>query len=77
LDIVTIAIILDINQYTAKLMENTIVEMTKDIKTMITMQRRETITHFILCKAPIVNAKNATTMVTKPVNVDCQNMIKG
>jgi hypothetical protein len=26
---------------------------------------------------PIVNAKNATTMVTKLVNVGCQNMIKG
>jgi hypothetical protein len=32
LDIVTLAIILDIRQYTAKLMDNTIVEMSKDIK---------------------------------------------
>jgi hypothetical protein len=77
LDIVTLAIILDIRQYTAKLMDNTIIEITKDIKTMSTMQRRETITHFHLCKASIVNSKNATTMVTKPMNVDCQNMIKG
>jgi hypothetical protein len=77
LDIVTLAIILDIKQYTANLMDNAIGEMTKDIKTLSTMQRRETITHFLPCKAPIMNSKNATNMVTKPVNVDCQNMIKG
>jgi hypothetical protein len=74
LDIVTLAIILDIRQYTAKLMDNTIIEMSKDIRTISTIQkRRETITHFLLCKTSIVNAKNATTMVIKPVNVDCQN----
>ena len=76
LDIVPLAIILDIRQYTAKFMENTIIEMSKDIRTISTIQRRETITHFLLCKTSIVISINATTMVTKPVNVDCQNMIK-
>jgi hypothetical protein len=77
LDIVTLAIILDIRKYTAKLMDNTMIEMSIDIRTIGTIQRRETSIHFLLCKNSIVNAKNATTLVTKPVNVDCQNMIKG
>jgi hypothetical protein len=48
LDIVTLAIILDIRQYTANLMDNTVVEMSKDIGTTSTIQRTETITQFIL-----------------------------
>jgi hypothetical protein len=76
LDIVTLAIILDIRKYTAKLMDNTIVKMSKDIRTISTIHRRETITHFLLCKKSIVNSKNATTMVIKLVNVDCKIMIK-
>jgi hypothetical protein len=35
LDIVTLAIILDIRQYTAKLMDNTIIEMSIDIRTIV------------------------------------------
>jgi hypothetical protein len=76
LDIFTLAIILDVRQYTAKVMDKTIVEMFKDIRKISTIQRRETITHFLICKTSIVNAKNATTMVIKPMNLDCQNMIK-
>jgi hypothetical protein len=37
LDIVTLAIILDIRQHTANIMDNTIIEMTKDIRTMSTV----------------------------------------
>jgi hypothetical protein len=70
LDIVTLAIILDIRKYTANLMDNTIVEMSKDIRTISTIQKRETITHFLLCNTSIVNAKNETTIVIKPMNVD-------
>ena len=76
LDTITLAIILDIRKYTAKLMDNKILEMSKDIRTISTIQRRENITHFLLCNTSIVNAKDATTMVIKPMNVDCQNMIK-
>jgi hypothetical protein len=77
LDIFTLVIILDIRKYTAKLMDNTIVKMSKDIRTISTIQRRETITHFIPCKTSIVNAKNETTVVIKLMNVDFQSMIKG
>jgi hypothetical protein len=45
LDIVTLAVILNIRQYTANLMDNTIVEMSKDIRTISATQRRKTITH--------------------------------
>jgi hypothetical protein len=76
LDIAPLVIILDIRQYTSKLMDNTIIEMSKEIRTTSTIKKRETITHFLLCKISIVNAKNATTMVIKQVIVDCQNMIK-
>jgi hypothetical protein len=72
LDIVTLAIILDIRQYTANLMDNTIIEMSIDIRTISTIQRRETTTHLLLCKTSILNVKNATTMVIKPKNVDYQ-----
>jgi hypothetical protein len=72
LDIVTLAIILDIRQYTAKLMDNTIIEMSIDIRTIGTIQRRETTTHLLLYKTSILNVKNATTMVIKPKNVDYQ-----
>jgi hypothetical protein len=65
LDTFTLAIILDIRQYTTNLMDNTIVEMSKDIRTISTIQRIETITHFLLCKTSILNAKNATTMAIK------------
>jgi hypothetical protein len=74
LDIVTLAIILDISQYTAKFMDNTIIEMSKYIRKISTMQRRETITHFLLSKTSILNAKNETIMVIRPMNVDCQNI---
>ena len=72
LDIVTLAIILDIRQYTAKLMDNTIIEMSIDIRTIGTIQRRKTTTHLLLFKASILNVKNETTMVIKPKNVDYQ-----
>jgi hypothetical protein len=36
LDNVTLAIILDIRQYTAKSMDNTIIEISKDIRTIST-----------------------------------------
>jgi hypothetical protein len=74
-DISTLAIILDIRKYTAKLMDNTIIEMSKDRRKTSTINKRETITHFLLCKISIVNGKNAT-MVIKQVIVDCQNLIK-
>ena len=76
LDIATLAIILDIRHYIAKIMDNTIIEMSKKIRTTSTINKRETITLFLLCKISIVNAKNATIMVIKQVIVDCQNMIK-
>jgi hypothetical protein len=72
LDIVTLTIILVINKYIAKLMDNTIAEMPKYIRTIGTIQRRETTIHLLLCKTSIVNVKNATTMVIKPENVDYQ-----
>jgi hypothetical protein len=74
LDIATLAIILDIRQYTARFMDNTIIEMSKDIRTISTMQRRETTTHFLLCKTSILNAKDATIMVIRPMNVDFQSI---
>jgi hypothetical protein len=40
LDIVTLSIILEIRQYTARFMDNTVIEMSKDIRTISTMQRR-------------------------------------
>jgi hypothetical protein len=69
--IVTLVIILDIRKYTVKLMNNTIVEMSKDIRTISKIKRSEIIIHFLLCNTSIVNAKNATTMIIKLVNVDC------
>jgi hypothetical protein len=41
LDIVTLVIILDIRQYTAKLIDNTIVEMFKDREIIRTMQKKK------------------------------------
>jgi hypothetical protein len=55
-------------------MDNTMTEMSKDIRTLSTMKRRETITHFILCRTSILNAKDATIMVIRPMNVDCQSI---
>ena len=72
LDIATLAIILNIRQYTAKLMDNTTIEMSKEIRTTSTIKKRETIIHSLICKFSTVNAKNATTMVIKPENVDYQ-----
>jgi hypothetical protein len=40
LDIVTLAIILDIRKYTIKLMDYTIIEMSIDIRTIRTIQRK-------------------------------------
>jgi hypothetical protein len=77
LDTATLAIILDIRQYTARFMDNTIIEMSKDIRTISTMQRRETITHFLLCKTSILNAKDATIMVIRPMNVDSKVFHEG
>jgi hypothetical protein len=48
LDIVTLAIILDIRPYTAKIMDKTIIEMYKYIRKISTVQRRETINHFFV-----------------------------
>jgi hypothetical protein len=69
--------ILDIKQYTVKLIESTIQEMFKDMEIIRIMQKEETITPSLPYKTTMLNVTNATTMVIKLVNVDCQNMIKG
>jgi hypothetical protein len=70
------AIILDIKQYIVKLIENTIQEMFKDMKTIRIMQKEEIITPSLPYKTTMLNVTNATTMVMKLVNVDCQSMTK-
>jgi hypothetical protein len=56
LDIVILEIILDIRQYTANIMDKTIIEMSTYIRTISKIQGIENITHFILCKTSIVNS---------------------
>jgi hypothetical protein len=68
------AIILDIKQYIVKLIESTIQEMFKDMKTIRIMQKEEIITHSLPYKTSILNAKNETIMVIRLVNVDFQSI---
>jgi len=63
LAIASLAIILDIRQYTIRLMEDTILEMSKGIRTIRTIQRKETITLSLLYKTSMLNAKDATFMI--------------
>jgi hypothetical protein len=51
--------------------------MLKDIEIIRIMQKEETINPSLPDKTTMLNVTNATTMVIKLVNVDCQNMIKG
>jgi hypothetical protein len=55
-------------------MDNTIIEMCKDRRTISTVQRIEIITHFLICKTSILNGKFATVMVIRPINVDFQSI---
>jgi hypothetical protein len=63
LAIASLAIILDIRNYIVRIMEDTILEMSKGIRTIRTIQRKETITLSLLYKTSILNAKDATIMI--------------
>jgi hypothetical protein len=53
---------LDIKKYIVKLIESTIQEMFKDMKTIRIMKKEEIICHFLPYKTTILNVTNATTM---------------
>jgi hypothetical protein len=76
LDIAIPAINLDIKKYIVKLIEDTIQEMFKDMKTIRIIHKEEIITHSLPYKTTMLNVTNVTTMVMKIVNVDCQSMTK-
>jgi len=68
---------LDIKQYTVKIIESTIQEMFKDMKIIRIIQKEEIITPSLPYKTIMLNVTNATTMVIKLENANCQNMTKG